>query len=128
MQLSHDILINGNAWKDGFNIMDDYAAMLRTQEELIENGRMEEEFKNAHRYPLSMKSGHNIMLDTGLAFIHYEHHDELWNIIDRNHAVMLATHPHDSIDQYHDWKPVDSNESCMPASNAISAKSIRVMR
>lgn len=102
--------------------------MLRAQEELIENGRMEAEFKNAHRYPLSMKSGHNIMLDTGLAFIHYEHHDELWNIIDRNHAVMLATHPHDSIDQYHDWKPVDSNESCMPASNAISAKSIRVMR
>lgn len=116
--------------------MDDYSAMLRAQEELIENGRMEAEFKNAHRYPLSMKSGHKIMLDTGLAFIHYEHHDELWNIIDRNHAVMLATHPHDSIDQYHDWKidqyhdwkPVDSNESCTPASNAISAKSIRVMR
>ena len=41
---------------------------------------------------------------------------------------MLATHPHDSIDQYHDWNPVDSNESDAPASNAISAKSIRVMR
>lgn len=49
--------------------MDDYSAMLRAQEELIENGRMEAEFKNAHRYPLSMKSGHKIMLDTGLAFI-----------------------------------------------------------
>ena len=31
--------------------MDDYSAMLRAQEELIENGRMEAEFKNAYRYP-----------------------------------------------------------------------------